>query len=60
MPLRKLTRHELFIADIKKRMKELELLIRNYEASLPVDEDPHPVDAVFRDPDTGEVLWRAN
>lgn len=35
------------------------LLIRNYEASLPVEEDPDPVEAVFRDPDTGEVLWRA-
>ena len=58
MPLRKLTKHELFIADVKKRMKELELLIINYEASLPV-EDPGPVDAVFCDPDTGEVLWRA-
>ena len=57
MPLRKLTKHELFIADVKKRMKEIELLVSNYEASLPV-EDPYPVEAVFRDPDTGEVLYR--
>jgi len=56
MALKPLSKHELFVSKVKKKMKEIDLLIHDYEATLPTKNRSTKSKGVFIDPETGEKI----
>lgn len=56
MALKPLSEHQRFIVRLKKKMKEIDLLVRDYEAILYDDDDEPPPEKIFMRKANGEMV----